>query len=139
MTDPLIVIWAPVYPTESTDRVIAAVHELFPTAACEPVEGALIARSRSLAHLSEHLHRQRILDTARTAITVSRTDDRLHFRLNKQAATVDLLNFAVDSSPELGVLEVVVHLPDGGAATLLDAIAPPTADGVPLTDSSDAE
>ena len=139
MTDPFVVIWAPVHPTEDTDRVIAAVQALFPTAVCARVEGGLIARARSLEHLSEHLHRQRILDTARTAITVNSTDDRLHFRLNKQAATVDLLNFAVGSPPELGVLEVSVHLPEGDAAALLDTVAPPTVDGVPITDSSDAE
>jgi predicted RNA binding protein with dsRBD fold (UPF0201 family) len=139
MTAPHIVIWTPVQPTESADRVAAAVHQLFPTAACTVLEGALLARSRSLDHLSEHLHRQRILDTARTAIEISGSDTRLRFRLNKQAAFVDLLNFAVGTPPELGVLEVVVHLPGGGADALLDSVAPPTADGVPLSDTSDAE
>jgi Uncharacterized protein conserved in archaea len=139
MTAPHIVVWTPVQPTESADRVAAAVRELFPTADCEVIDGALLARSRSLEHLSVHLHRQRILDTARMAIAVSDSDQRLRFRLNKQAATVDLLNFAVGTPPELGVLEVTVHLPRGGAAALLDSLAPPTADGVPLTDTSDAE
>jgi predicted RNA binding protein with dsRBD fold (UPF0201 family) len=139
MSDPYVIAWTPVHPTESMDRVIAAVQELFPASVCTPVGGGLIARGRSLAHLSEHLHQQRILDTARSAIDVDAADRHLHFQLNKQAATVDLLNFAVGSPPELGLIDVVVYLPAGGAAALLDVVAPPTADGVPLTDTSETE
>ena len=139
MSGPYVIIWTPVHPTESVDRVIAAVHELFPDAVCEPLEGGLVARGRSVAHLSEHLHQQRILDTARTAIDVDAADRHLHFQLNKQAATIDLLNFAVGDPPELGHIDVVVYLPAGGAAALLDVVAPPTVDGVPITSTSDTE
>lgn len=125
-------VTAPVKPTEVPGRVADAILNLFPDAEIQRARGELRARTHSLDHLSQRLHEQEILDTARRAFEAERRGERFTFALKKQAAFQGVVNFAVGSPGELGDLTVgvVVHEPDVG--TLIDHVAPPTKDGRPV-------
>jgi hypothetical protein len=128
---------APVRPTEVSDRVRDAVQSLFPTADLREERGEIVGEAHSLDHLSERLHDQAILDTARAAFRETLEDDTFTFRLKKQAAFVGKVNFAVGSESELGDVFVEVTVRDPDAASYIEHVAPPTEDGVPVTESTD--
>lgn len=130
-------ITAPVYDTEVTDRVADAITELFPDAEPTHRHGELTATVHSLDRLSEQLHRQEILDTARGVFFRNHEADSFSFRLKKQAAFEGTVNFVVDDPGELGVIAVRVRVEDPSVEELIDHIAPPTEDGRPIDTDSD--
>jgi predicted RNA binding protein with dsRBD fold (UPF0201 family) len=125
-------ITAPVYDTEVTDRVADAIVNVFPGADPEFRHGELTATVHDLEHLSELLHRQEILDTARGVFFDERRGDSFSFRLKKQAAFEGVVNFAVGDSAELGDISVRVRVEEPSVEEFVDHIAPPTEDGEPV-------
>lgn len=126
-------IYTPISDTEVSDRVIQAVENVFPTAELERTDDGITGTTHSLAALSEHLHRREILDTARSEFFTNRRRDGFTFTLKKQAAFVDVVTFAVGKPSELGEIEVDVHVIEPDVEAVIDHVAPPTEDGVPLT------
>jgi predicted RNA binding protein with dsRBD fold (UPF0201 family) len=124
-------ITAPVYDTEVTDRVADAITELFPSAEPEPRHGELTATVHDLEHLSELLHRQEILDTARGIFRSTRQGEAFSFRVKKQAAFEGVVNFAVEPG-ELGAITVRVRVEEPDVGSYVDHVAPPTEDGEPV-------
>ncbi len=129
-------ITAPVYDTEVSDRVADAIRNLFPEAEIESHPGELLATSHSLDHLSERLHEQAILDTARGAFFANQEEKAFSFDLKKQAAFRGVVNFAVGSGSELGDIHVRVRVTEPDVASFIDHIAPPTEDGRPIDPSN---
>lgn len=127
-------ITAPVRDTEVADRVADAIRNVFPNARVEEHDGELVAETHSLDRFSELVHRRAILDTARSELFGGRSGDRLRFSLKKQAAFQGVVNFAVGEPSELGELEVAILVEEPDVETFVDAIVPPTEDGVPITD-----
>lgn len=127
-------ITVPVQPTEVTDRVIAAVENVFPTATIETEENRVRARTHSLSRLSEHLHQREILDTARSEFHANRRPDGFSFAIKKQPAFVDVVTFVVGEPSELGEIDVDVTVMEPDVQTVIDHVAPPTEDGVPITE-----
>ena len=127
-------ITAPVYDTEVTDRVADAVTNIFPGTTPERREGELTATVHDLDHFSELLHRQEILDTARSQFFAERRDDRFRFRLKKQPATQGVVTFAVGDPDELGEITVDVRVDDPDLESYVDHVAPRTEDGKPVTE-----
>jgi predicted RNA binding protein with dsRBD fold (UPF0201 family) len=125
-------VTVPVRDTEVTDRVADAVTELFPGAEPEQRDGELTATVHDLSHLSELLHRQEILDTARGVFFGARRDEHFSFRLKKQAAFQGVVNFVVDDPGELGAIAVQVRVEEPDVETYIDHVAPPTEDGDPV-------
>jgi predicted RNA binding protein with dsRBD fold (UPF0201 family) len=127
---------APVRPTEVGERVRDAVRNLFPEA--DPVleGGEVRGTAHSMEHLSELLHDQQILDTARGQFFAGRDGDRFAFELKKQAAFEGVVNFAVGEPSELGEIEVTVTVQDPGVEAYVDHVAPPTEDGRPVAEGS---
>ena len=125
-------VTAPVYDTEVTDRVVDAIFNLFPDVEIEERPGELVATSHSLEHLSEGLHRQEILDTARGTFFDGRRGDTFSFDLKKQPAFEGVINFAVGEPSELGDLHVRVRVNDPDVESYIDHVAPPTEDGQPI-------
>ncbi|MFP4625202.1 MAG: RNA-binding domain-containing protein [Natronomonas sp.] len=125
-------ITVPVNPTEVTDRVADAIRNLFPEAEIESLPGELIAKTHSLEHLSERLHEQAILDTARGQFFANRQGNTFSFDLKKQAAFEGRVNFVVGSPSELGDLHVRVTVEEPDVDAFIDHIAPPTEDGRPI-------
>ncbi|MEF8888119.1 MAG: RNA-binding domain-containing protein [Haloarculaceae archaeon] len=124
-------VTAPVYDTEVTDRVADAITELFPGAEPELRHGELTATVHDLEHLSELLHRQEILDTARGAFLSNRRGDSFSFQLKKQAAFEGVVNFVVEPG-ELGAITVRVAVEEPDVESYVDHVAPPTEDGEPV-------
>jgi predicted RNA binding protein with dsRBD fold (UPF0201 family) len=125
-------ITAPVYGTEVTERVAAAIAELFPGAEPEERHGELHATVHDLEHFSELLHRQEILDTARSVFFRNRRGDGFSFRLKKAAATQGVVNFELEEAGELGAIAVRVRVEDPDVEAYIDHVAPPTEDGTPV-------
>jgi predicted RNA binding protein with dsRBD fold (UPF0201 family) len=126
-------ITAPVYDTEVTDRVASAISSIVPEAEIEQRPGERAAKTHSLDHFSELLHRQAILDTARNVFFENRRGDGFSFALKKQAAFEEVVNFAVGETDELGELHVHVTVREPSVDEFIDHIAPPTEDGKPVT------
>ena len=127
-------VTAPVNATEVTDRVADAITNLFPGADPEQRHGEFVARIHDLEHFSELLHRQEILDTARSVFFDNRQGDRTAFDLKKQAAFEGRVNFAVGDASELGDLHVSVRVEEPSFEAYVDHVAPPTEDGRPVED-----
>ena len=125
-------ITAPVYPTEVTDRVADAVHNLFPEAEIDQREGELVGTAHSMERFSELLHEREILDTARDQFFANRRGDTVSFDLKKQAAFESLVNFAVGQPDELGELHVRVRVHEPSVEAYVDHVAPRTEDGRPV-------
>jgi predicted RNA binding protein with dsRBD fold (UPF0201 family) len=125
-------VTAPVNDTEVTDRVVDAVHNLFPEAEIESYPGELVATGHSMETFSERLHEQAILDTARSAMVDGHDGDTFAFRLKKQAAYEGVVNFAVGQDSELGDLHVRVRVEEPDVEAYIDHVAPPTEDGRPV-------
>jgi len=127
-------ITAPVMPTEVTDRVRDAVTNLFPEADLEEGHGELVGEAHSMETFSELIHEQEILDTARGQFFAEQRGDTFSFDLKKQAAFVDVVNFAVGEPAELGDIHVRVTVTEPSAEAYIDHVAPPTEDGEPVED-----
>ncbi|MFB6161084.1 MAG: RNA-binding domain-containing protein [Haloferacaceae archaeon] len=123
---------APVRDTEVTDRVIDAVRALFPDAEVTREAGRVVGETHSLDHLSERLHEQEILDTARREFARRADADGFSFALKKQAALQGVVNFAVGDPDELGDVEVHVTVREPDVETYIDHVAPPTEAGEPI-------
>ena len=129
-------VTVPVQDTEIEARVADAITNLFPGAEIESADSELRAETHNMDHFSELLHRRAILDTARTEFFRNLRDDTFSFRLKKQAAFQEVVNFAVGEPGELGDIHVHVSVDDPDAETFIDHVAPPTEDGRPITDES---
>ncbi|QGA81542.1 RNA-binding domain-containing protein [Halomicrobium sp. LC1Hm] len=125
-------VTAPVHDTEVTDRVADAVTNIFPTADPSYEGDQIVAACHDMSHVSELLHREEILDTARGVFLDTLDDDAFTFELNKQAAFEGRINFSVGGPAELGDIHVRVRVTEPSAEAFIDAIAPPTEDGAPI-------
>lgn len=112
----------PCRPTESREKVVAAVRALFPDADLSGDE-MLVGESSSLDVFAEALRRQKIRDAARAIMLKGLSGNRIHFRLNKQVAIVGKVSFSEEAHP-LGDIEVVIEAEDPRA--VIDAVAPST-------------
>ena len=125
-------VTAPVYDTEVTDRVADAIERLFPGADPDHRHGELVGEVHDMERFSELLHRQEILDTARSVFFDSLRGDAFAFDLKKQAAFEGVVNFAVGEPNELGEIHVRVRVDQPDAESYIDHVAPPTREGRPV-------
>lgn len=100
-------IETPRRPTETLERVSAALRALFPDVKVIEEEGHVVGTTASLDRLREQIRNQKIRDTARRQLLAGRHGDRTTVSLSKQAAFVGVVNFAA-SSP-LGDLLVEIE------------------------------
>lgn len=132
MSDIDVEITAPLHPTEREDRVTAAIEAIFPDADPELRHGELTARVADLSHFSELLHRQAILDTARSVFFRNRRGASFSFRLRKGPALQGVVNFPAGDDSELGDIAVRVRVNEPDLESYIDDIAPRTEDGEPV-------
>jgi len=125
-------IETPVKPTEVRERVADAVRTLFPEAEVTAESDRVTARTHSMEHFRERLFEQRILDTARKEFSRNRTQSGFTFRLKKQAAFRDVVNFSVGNPAELGDIDVRVAVDDPDVESFIGYLAPETEDGEPV-------
>jgi predicted RNA binding protein with dsRBD fold (UPF0201 family) len=107
-------------PTESVDKVMRAMLNIFPDLQIEQGDGELVGTTGSLENLKELLEKQKIRSAARKVMRASVEGNTLSFRLNKQVAFMGKVNFA-EKSP-LGDIEVTVE--DEDLEGLIDRLAP---------------
>jgi predicted RNA binding protein with dsRBD fold (UPF0201 family) len=125
-------VTVPVEDTEVTDRVKDAVTNLFPNAELRSEGGKIVGTTHSLDQFSELLHRQAILDTARSEFFRRQSGSYFSFSLKKQAAFQGVVNFAVGEESELGEIDVEVRVDDPDVDSYIDHVAPPTEEGRPI-------
>src|SRR5688572_5427017 len=112
------------HPTEDPEKVAAALRSLFPDLRIDRTEGRLIGTTDRLDRLRERIRDQRIRDTARRQLLGGRVGDRTTIRLSKQAASVGVVNFAVESP--LG--DITVEIESDALPAAIDHIAASTVD-----------
>lgn len=117
---PRVIVKTVCKPTESVDKVMRSMLNIFPDLQIEQRNGELVGESRSVDVLEELLRNQRIRSAARAVFRSSVDGNRLIFRLSKQVAFMGKVNFA-ERSP-LGDLEVTIE--DEDLMKLIDRIAP---------------
>ncbi len=122
-----------VYPTELEEKVRQAVEKVFPGARMrmnrqkgyvDRLEG-----TAGLDLLHDLLRKQRILDTARSAMFKGLKDGGTSFELSKQAAYMGHVNF-LDYEVALGGIYVTIQYKD--IRRIIDWLAPETREGRPL-------
>jgi len=134
---------ASIYPTEDEGLVMDAVERVIrpESMSIESAEkGMKVLKGKGglegLRVLHAHLRRQKILDTARSVLISGCGSGTLTFSLHKQAATAGKVSFAVEN--ELyGSIDVLVVCKE--PERLVDWLAPPTEDGVPLFEMDEPE
>ncbi|MEM2934404.1 MAG: RNA-binding domain-containing protein [Halobacteria archaeon] len=132
-----LTISTPIYPTESQDKVEAAIKKLFPNIELQVEKGSGTAKHltgstigiESLKKMHELLRKQRILDTARSTFLKNKRGNAIEFELNKQVAYIGKINF-VEEAMALGSIHVKIEA--GEIDQLIDWLAPATKDGKPI-------
>lgn len=132
-----LTISTPLYPTESQDKVEAAIKKLFPNIELKLEQGFGAAKLltgstigiESLKKMHELLRRQRILDTARNTFLKNKRGNAIEFKLNKQVAYIGKINF-VEEAIALGSIHVKIEAEE--IEHLIDWLAPVTKDGKPI-------
>jgi len=123
MTDAIDVrIRTPVQYTEAPARVASAIETLFPNASIESNRDEVTATTSDLEQLRVRMQELRILDTARSVFRDSADDSRFRFRLKKQAALQNRINFSVGSPDELGDISVTVAVSDGAVESTIQTL-----------------
>ncbi len=123
---------AQVKPTESREKVEAAIKKIFPTIELSQTENLLAGEStrvESLDRLHQLLRQQAIRDSARSVMLRGRRGNVVQFMLNRQAAFVGKVSFSGGESP-LGPIVVMLEAPD--IERLIDYLAPRTREGKPI-------
>ncbi|MEI7827201.1 MAG: AAA family ATPase [Euryarchaeota archaeon] len=112
-----ISIKAPIYETETQEKVERAIRNIFPDAALERANDYIKGSSSTLEAFATILKVQRIRATAKTELLKGLSFDSFEFTLNKQVALVGKVNFSQDPLGPIFV-RVVTPIPE----KLIDAI-----------------
>jgi len=122
-----------VFPTEPEEKVRQAILNIFPGAKLHFIQQKgyvdRLEGAAGLDHLHESLRKQKILDTARSAMYKGLKDDEISFELNKQAAFMNALSF-LDHDVSLGGIYVTIKYKD--PMLIIDWLAPETREGKPV-------
>ena len=123
---------AEVRPTESREKVEAALKKIFPTLELKQAGDHIVGESvdvSSLSKLHQLFRQQTILDSARSVMLKRKQGETTQFMLNKQVAFVGRVSFTDGESP-LG--PIVVTLEASDIDRLIDYLAPRTKEGRPI-------
>lgn len=126
-------------PTESREKVEAAVRKIFPSLALELIGRSLVGEAtevEAISRLHQLLRQQGILDAARAVMISNKKDNSTRLLLNKQVAFVGRVGFTDGDSP-LG--PIVVTLEAQNLEALIDYLAPRTHEGKPIHELKVAE
>lgn len=139
---PSILIRTPLKDTENVQKVKEAVLNIISSASFETEKSDdmcyLVAESKELSTLSP-LHRklreQKILETARTILKKSASNDSVTFFLNKQAAYAGHVHFC-EPERESPLGPITVNITSENLDLLIDWLAPHTIKGKPVREVS---
>ena len=101
---------APLRPTESAEKLSAAIRTLFPDSELQVHSDRVVGTTGTLDRLRERIRAQKIRDTARRQLLAGRHGDRTVVELNKQAAFAGVVSFGT-ASP-LGDIRVEIESDD---------------------------
>lgn len=114
-----ITLYADIKPTEEKEKVKQAIQNLFPDAQIDIQDTKLVAHSNTLERFQELLKRQKIRDSARSLLRKHCGENTLVFKLNKQMAYMNKVNFAIVDHP-LG--EITVHITSTNPHKIIDQL-----------------
>ncbi|ABL78097.1 RNA-binding domain-containing protein [Thermofilum pendens] len=143
-----VVVRAPFYPTESLEKVLSSIFNLFdaPKESCAVVgEGkgryieCVFHNHKPLEKFRRLLRQQRILDAARSYVERGLREGEVKFYLNKQAAFAGKVSFCTYEAGEspLGSIIVVIELGKCSPDEFLNWLAPRTVNGKPVGEVSE--
>jgi uncharacterized protein len=123
---PLVTVKAPCLPTESPEKVRKAILNLFPDSMVEEGDGAIVAKTGSLARFKELVRSHRIIDATRRILLRGKQGNSTSFMVNKQVAFVGKISYVEERLP-LGSIEISIE--DDDLDRLIDEVAPVTVNG----------
>jgi len=101
-------IRVPLYPTESEEKVREAVLRICPDAELRCEGEMLLGEAEELDTFLDIIKRHRIRDSAREFLLRRKSSGEYIFELNKQVATVGVVNFVEEQQP-LGSILVILR------------------------------
>ena len=107
--------------TESSEKIVQAMINLFPDAQLEIGERGVYGSFSDLSVLEQKINIQQIKDTARHVLDHACTQDQLVFHLNKQAAFASKVNFT-DGNSVLG--DITVKISGDNIQLVIEKLAP---------------
>ncbi|AGN27081.1 RNA-binding domain-containing protein [Candidatus Methanomassiliicoccus intestinalis] len=110
------------HPTEEKEKVCQAMHNIFPEGEITGDEHLTLV-CESGEKLRNLIWDTQIRDSARSVLLRGRTDDSIHFTLNKQAAFMGKISFQ-DEHSALGNISVVIR--DDNIDEVIDYLAEST-------------
>lgn len=117
-----VTVTAPVNPTEDPGRVNKAVQNLFPNSSITEKSDKITGTTHSIDTFTEKLIEQDILETAQDVFHQNSTASGFSFRLKKQAALMNTVNFAVGNEDELGDIDVQVSVDEPTVDAFIDQL-----------------
>jgi predicted RNA binding protein with dsRBD fold (UPF0201 family) len=123
---PLVTVKTPCLPTEDPEKVRKAVLNLFPDSMIEEKDGAIIAKTGSLARFHELIRSYRIIDATRRILLRGKQGNITSFLINKQVAFIGKISYVEEKLP-LGSIEVCIE--DDDLDKLIEVFAPVTVNG----------
>lgn len=123
---PSVELSCPVYPSEDSEKVKAAILKVFPGVELELSQDFLRGKTESLNFFGHQIRKQKILDSARNVLLRGMRGNRTVFHLNKQVAFMGLISFCEERTI-LGTIKVTII--DDELEALIDDLAPETVDG----------
>ncbi len=111
-------------PTEDIDKVVKALKNLFDYDEIEIGENYILVSGEkgSITNLRKDLRERKIRGAARKMMLKGTTTNKIHFKLNKQAAFAGVPNFVEGDLSPLGEIEVEIETDD--TQKFIDWIAP---------------
>ncbi|MGL4670089.1 MAG: RNA-binding domain-containing protein [Methanobacteriaceae archaeon] len=110
--DLTIEVLSKINPTEDEENVLKAMKNIFPFNGETKVEDDLIiitGKKDLLINLKDLIEEENLELIARKLIQYNKSDNVASFKLNKQAAFVDKLNFISTTHSDLGEIEVFIY------------------------------
>lgn len=101
-------IKVPIYPTESEEKVREAVLRIFPDAELRREGDMLLGEAEDIDTFLDIIKRHRIRDAAREFLLKRKSSGEYIFELNKQVATVGVVNFVEEPQPLGSILVFLV-------------------------------
>ena len=101
-------IKTPIYPTETEQKILFCLKQIFPEAEFEVNDEEIKGESESLQRFKKILKDMKIRDTARSYMLNNIRKDECFFVLSKQATCSKTINFSEEQQP-LGGVEVRIR------------------------------
>ena len=121
-------ISCPIFPSEDKTKVLSALQNIFPETEFELNGDIFEGIANNLDYFSKQIRKQKILDATRSTLIQGKSNNKITFKLNKQAAFMGKISFIQEKNTILGAIKVTIESEE--PLSVIETISPETVDGV---------